>query len=67
MAEKKKPVTLVRGTRKITLSLPSEIVQFKAAGWAEEKPSARRAPVADSPQDVDEKPAEQTAKGGAKK
>lgn len=65
MAEKKHtPVTLVKGNRKITLSLPREIVQYKAAGWAVEKP----APVADSPQDVDEQTkAPAAGKGGAKK
>lgn len=67
MAEKQhQPVTLKKGTRTVTTSLPREIVQYKAAGWVEEKASKRsQAPVADSPQDVTEpKPA---AKGGAKK
>lgn len=67
MAEKNKPVTLVKGTRKVTTSLPREIVQYKAAGWAEDTAPARPAPapipVADSPQDVDAQP----AKGGTKK
>ncbi|MFE7605777.1 hypothetical protein ACFU1Q_11505 [Brachybacterium paraconglomeratum] len=69
MAEKKnKPVTLVRGNRTITLSLPREIVQYKAAGWAEESAAARRAPVADSPQDAAESTKAQAAgKDGAKK
>lgn len=70
MAEKKSPpVTLVKGNRKVTTSLPREIVQYKAAGWAEEEPAARPAPattipVADSPQDTTAAPA---PKGGAKK
>lgn len=65
MAEKSKPVTLVKGTRKVTTSLPREIVQYKAAGWAEESAPARPAPVpvADSPQDVDS----HAPKGGTKK
>lgn len=82
MAEKKnKTVTLVKGTRKVTTSLPREIVQYKAAGWREEKASkSADAPEADSPQDVDDpkssedpgagvnpRSAAQVAKGGAKK
>lgn len=67
MAEKKnQPVTLKKGTRKITTSLPREIVQYKAAGWVEE-PNFKRSspPVADSPRDTTgPKPA---AKGGTKK
>lgn len=83
MAEKKnKPVTLVKNGRKVTLSLPREIVQYRAAGWREEAAQkAAQVPEADSPQDVAEpkssedpavgvnpRPAAaQTAKGGAKK
>lgn len=67
MAEKNKPVTLVKGTRKVTTSLPREIVQYKAAGWTEDAAPARPAPaaipVADSPQDVDSN----APKGGSKK
>ncbi|MCZ4325670.1 hypothetical protein [Brachybacterium paraconglomeratum] len=69
MAEKKNPpVTLVKGNHKVTTSLPREIVQYKAAGWAEDSAPSRPAPaaipVADSPQDVTETPA---TKGGSKK
>lgn len=72
MAEKKNaPVTLVKGNRKVTTSLPREIVQYQAAGWREEAaPKATKPPEADSPEDVDEAPrpaAAQAAKGGAKK
>lgn len=68
MAEKKNPpVTLVKGNRKVTTSLPREIVQYKAAGWTEEaapsRPAPAAIPVADSPQDVDSN----AAKGGSKK
>ena len=68
MAEKKNPpVTLVKGNRKVTTSLPREIVQYKAAGWAEEsapvRPAPAPVPVADSPQDVDS----HAPKGGTKK
>lgn len=77
MAEKKsKSVTLVKGSRKVTTSLPREIVQYKAAGWREA--TASEVPEADSPQDIpqsepvkadDAKPAtaRTDSKGGSKK
>lgn len=41
MAEQKnESVTLVKDGRKVTTSLPREIVQYKAAGWREEVPEA---------------------------
>lgn len=83
MAEKKNaPVTLVKGNRKVTTSLPREIVHYKAVGWREEAD----VPEADSPRDTDERQAAepkssedpaagdnpraaaaQSGKGGAKK
>ncbi|MGO2819427.1 MAG: hypothetical protein ACTIA5_01410 [Brachybacterium tyrofermentans] len=72
MAEKKnESVTLVKNGRKVTTSLPREIVQHKAAGWREEK--AAEVPEADSSKDLPKSepaksaPAQPETKGGSKK
>lgn len=54
MAQKDKSVTLAKNGRKVTLTIPQDIVQYRAAGWREE---VAEVPVADSPQDVTERPA----------
>lgn len=79
MASKDKSVTLTKNGRKVTLTIPQDIVQYRAAGWREEEAKAAETPEADSPQD-DPKSSEdsaaganprsasaQTAKGGSKK
>lgn len=49
MAEKKpKSVSLAKGRRRKTLTLPSEIVHHKAAGWREVAAPSAAAPQADA-------------------
>ncbi|MGP4916244.1 hypothetical protein ACTXJ9_11135 [Brachybacterium tyrofermentans] len=73
MAEKKnESVTLVKDGRKVTTSLPREIVQYKAAGWREEVPeadSSKDRPKSEPVKADDAKSAAagSDAKGGTKK
>lgn len=65
MAQKR--VTLSKDGREISLALPQDIVEYKAAGWRESK-AERPAPVAAPADRGAVKPAEPTAsKGGATK
>lgn len=67
MASKDKSVTLAKNGRKVTLTIPRDIVEYKAAGWREEGSTSRSVPVADSPEDVTAKDFDSASKGGAKK
>lgn len=79
MAEKKnESVTLVKDGRKVTTSLPREIVQYKAAGWREEVPeadSSKPEPAKPEPAKADDAKADEAksaaagsdSKGGTKK
>jgi hypothetical protein len=55
-----KSVTLTKGNREVTLTLPRDIVEYKAAGWREKPAKRAAAPAADTK-------ADDSPKGGAKK
>lgn len=66
MAEKK-PVTLTKDGRDITVTVPQEVVEFKAAGWREKKPTAKpETPHVTAPGPVPQSIARTDAPSGSK-